>query len=206
MTGSHGRLVVAGKASRLRWFDATARRGFILFSAPVRSSRTIRKPANQSTRLPRCNQRADIVGKPSATGSRSFSPDVPVGSSAASQCALAGRSFRSKRGLGTQVAAAEKVQNQRAITLYNSLRNSPANSITLNELMTMYAHMGEYDQAISAARDFPQALNNSEQCMTTLGRVYLARNNFPEAIQWFDAATTRNETLGEAHYYKAWRT
>jgi tetratricopeptide (TPR) repeat protein len=39
--------------------------------------------------------------------------------------------------------------------------------------------------------------------MATLGRVYLAQNKLDEAIKWFDAATTRNPQLGEAHYYKA---
>src|SRR5204863_9131432 len=92
--------------------------------------------------------------------------------------------------------------SQRAIALYNSLRNSPANSITLNELMTLYATINEFDQAISAARDFPQALNSSEQCMSTLGRVYLAKNDHAEAIRWFDEAIARNGSLGEAHYYK----
>ena len=67
----------------------------------------------------------------------------------------------------------------------------------------MYAGMKEYQQAISAAAQFPQALHNSEQCMTTLGRVYLQQNQFPEAIQWFDAAIARNPLLGEAQYHKA---
>jgi len=183
-----------------------ARRGFILFfgTRPIVSDdpeagRTV------NAVCPRCNQRADFIGKTVRHWfSIFFLPMFPVGSSQRfSQCSNCGAQFPIEaRQLGTQVAAAERVQSQRAITLYNSLRNSPANAITLNELMTMYAHMGEYDQAISAARDFPQALNASEQCMTTLGRVYLARNNFPEAIQWLDAATARNEALGEAHYYK----
>jgi tetratricopeptide (TPR) repeat protein len=63
--------------------------------------------------------------------------------------------------------------------------------------------MNEYDQAISAARDFPAALNNSEQCMCTLGWVLLAAGRHPEAVQWFDAAIARNPLLGEAHYHKA---
>jgi tetratricopeptide (TPR) repeat protein len=87
--------------------------------------------------------------------------------------------------------------------LYNSLRSSPANSIALDQLMKMYATMQAYDQAIAAASDFPQALHNSEQCMTTLGRVYLAQNKFNEATQWLAAAVDRNPQLGEAQYYKA---
>jgi hypothetical protein len=36
----------------------------------------------------------------------------------------------------------------------------------------------------------------------TLGRVYLAKGENAEAVRWFDEAIKRNETLGEAHYYK----
>jgi TPR repeat protein len=68
--------------------------------------------------------------------------------------------------------------------------------------MTLYATMKEHDQAISAARDFQQALHNSEQCMTTLGRVYLAKNDHAEALKWFDQAIARNEALAEAHYFR----
>ncbi len=80
---------------------------------------------------------------------------------------------------------------------------SPSNAVTLNDLMHLYASMQEFDQAISAAATFPQALHASEQCMSTLGRVYLAKNEFDDAIRWFDAALERNATLGEASYYKA---
>jgi tetratricopeptide (TPR) repeat protein len=68
--------------------------------------------------------------------------------------------------------------------------------------MVLYATMNEYDQAISAARDFPQALESSEQCMTTLGRVHLAKNDHAEAIRLFDRAIARNPNLGEAHHYR----
>ncbi len=63
--------------------------------------------------------------------------------------------------------------------------------------------MNEYAQAIAAANDFPEALAASEQCMSTLGRVYLANEQRPQAIEWFDKALARNSSLGEAHYYKA---
>jgi len=99
------------------------------------------------------------------------------------------------------VAASDRQQSQRAISMYNSLRNSPANSVTLNELMALYASMNEFDQAISAAREFSEALNNSEQCMTTLGRIYLAKNDFENALKWLEMATARNPELGEAQYF-----
>ena len=52
--------------------------------------------------------------------------------------------------LRSRVSSNEQQQSQEAIGLYNSLRASPANSITLNQLMTMYASMKEFDQAIGA--------------------------------------------------------
>jgi len=154
---------------------------------------------------PRCNQRATIVGKTYRNWfTIFFIPIFPIsGLQRFSQCSNCGAQFAvNARQLGSQVAAAEREQSQRAIQLYNSLRNSPGNSITLNELMTVYASMNDYDQAISAARQFPQALENSEQAMVTLGRVYLAKNENQEAIRYFDQAIARNEALAEAHYYK----
>src|SRR6185503_10113823 len=95
-----------------------------------------------------------------------------------SQCSKCGAQYRvDGRDLAQSIAADEAKQMQRAITLYNSMRASPANSVTLNELMSQYAAISEYDQAISAARDFPQALQASEQCMVTLGRVHLAKSD-----------------------------
>jgi tetratricopeptide (TPR) repeat protein len=100
-------------------------------------------------------------------------------------------------------ARADARQMQRAIAMYNSLRRSPANCIRLNELMQLYAGMGEFTQAASAAAEFPSAVNNSEQCMTTLGRVYLAQGEPAAALQWLDAAIARDPDLAEALYYKA---
>ncbi len=105
--------------------------------------------------------------------------------------------------LASQVAKIDAKENQRAIAMYNSLRASPGNSITLNDLMQLYASMGEFDTGISAAADFPAALNSGEQCMTTLGRLYLAKNEHTAALQWFDAAVGRNPQYAEAYYYKA---
>jgi tetratricopeptide (TPR) repeat protein len=61
----------------------------------------------------------------------------------------------------------------------------------------------EFNQAVSAANEFQQALNASEQCMTTLGRVLMEQGRHAEAIKWFDAALARNSMLGEAAYCKA---
>jgi tetratricopeptide (TPR) repeat protein len=134
-----------------------------------------------------------------------FLPVFPVGRPRRfTQCTACQASFAlPPEQLVSQVAKVDARQTERAIAMYNSLRASPANSVTLNELMQVYALMGEYDQATSAAADFPQALHNSEQCMTTLGRVYVSKHEPGEAIKWFDAALARNPLMGEANYYKA---
>ncbi|MEA2735741.1 MAG: hypothetical protein QOE14_2192 [Humisphaera sp.] len=181
------------------------RRGFILLFGTRAIVRDDPESRPVSAVCPRCNQRADIVGKTYRNWfTIFFIPVFPIsGAQRFSQCTQCGAQFPVEaRQLGTQVAAAEREQSQRAIQLYNSLRNSPGNSITLNELMTLYASLGEFDQAISAARQFPLALDSSEQAMVTLGRVFLAKNENAEAIRHFNQAIARNETLGESHYYK----
>src|SRR5271168_4753774 len=123
-----------------------------------------------------------------------FCPVFPVSSGKRlTQCGKCGASFAMPpEQFAGAAARADALQTQRSISMYNSLRNSPANSVTLNELMQLYGSMGEYTQAVSAAADFPQALNNSEQCMVTLGRVYLSQDDHPAALQWLDAALARN--------------
>jgi tetratricopeptide (TPR) repeat protein len=158
------------------------------------------------TTCPRCGNAATIVGKSYRPWfTLFFIPVFPIGGATRfSQCTSCKSQFPMPlEALRNRLAGTEQQQSQQAIGLYNSLRQSPANSITLHELMIMYAGMNEFDQAISAARDFPDALRNSEQCMSTLGRVLLAAGRNGEAIQWFDAAIGRNPALGEAQYHKA---
>jgi tetratricopeptide (TPR) repeat protein len=181
------------------------RRGFILLFGTRAIVRDDPNARPVSAVCPRCQQRADIMGKTYRNWfTLFFIPLFPISSAQRfSQCGNCGAEFPVEaRTLGTQVAAAEQQQSQRAIQLYNSLRNSPGNSITLNELMTLYASLNAFDEAISAARQFPQALDNSEQAMVTLGRVYLAKQENTQAIRLFDQAIARNEALGEAHYYR----
>ena len=92
--------------------------------------------------------------------------------------------------------------NQEAITLYNSLRASPNNSVALNQLMETYASIKEYGQAISAAAQFPDALNSSEQCLTTLGRIHLVQQNHADAIESLGAAIERNPNFAPAQFLK----
>ena len=157
-------------------------------------------------RCPRCGANVKLIEKfvrPWFT--MFFLPVFPVGKARPfTQCTNCNAAFSMPpQQLIDQVMKVDARQSERAIGMYNSLRSSPANSVTLNELMQLYASMNEFDQAISAAADFPQALNNSEQCMTTLGRVLMEQGQHEAAIKWFDVAMQRNPMLGEAAYCKA---
>ena len=183
-----------------------ARRGFIfvLFGTRTVISDDAAPPVH--TRCPRCGREADLLARSYRLWfTLFFLPLFPIsGKRRFTQCPHCGGQFPvASEELRTRLAASEQQQNQEAIALYNSLRASPANSVALNQLMQLYAGLREYDQAISAAGQFPQALHNSEQCMATLGRVYLAKNQPAEAIAWFSAAIERNPMLGEAQYHKA---
>ena len=191
--------------ARRRSSSGRRRSGFILLfgTRPIISNDHDADAINAV--CPRCGQRSTIVGKTYRLWfTIFFLPVFPIsGLRRFSQCSQCGAQFSVEtKQLGQQVAAADQQQMHRAISLYNSLRNSPSNSVTLNELMTLYASIGELDQAIAAARDFPAALDASEQCMVTLGRVHLAKNENAEAIRWFEQAIARNPNMGEAHYYK----
>jgi tetratricopeptide (TPR) repeat protein len=183
------------------------RRGFIILFGTrniISNSSTAEEPIE--TRCPRCGTPSAMVGKTVRPWfTLFFLPLFPVGGTRTfTQCTSCQASFAvAPEQLANQAARVDAKQNERAIAMYNSLRTSPANSITLNDVMQLYASLGEFDQAISAAAEFPQALNASEQCMSTLGRVYLAKQEHAEAIKWFDAAIARNSSQGEAHYYKA---
>ena len=181
------------------------RRGFILFfgTRGVISDDNV-EPVQ--TRCPQCAQETQVIGKSIRHWfTLFFIPIFPIsGRTAFSECSNCHAQFPLPADeLRERLVEADQKQSQQAILLYNSLRASPANSVTLNELMHLYASMKEFDQAVSAANEFTQALHNSEQCMTTLGRVLLARDEHLEALKWFDAAIARNPMLAEAHYHKA---
>ena len=157
------------------------------------------------TACPRCNQVADLRPRSYRTWfTLFFLPLFPVGGKHRfTECSNCGGQFPvAPEELRSRLADSERQQSQQAIGLYNSLRASPANAITLSQLMDLYATMGEFDQAIAAAGQFPQALEASEQCMVTLGRVYLAKGQPDEALRWIDTAAARNPQLPDAQYVK----
>lgn len=182
------------------------RTGFIVLFGTRRLTRTDSSAQPVEAVCPNCRQQTTLIGKSYRQWFTLFLiPVFPMGTrQRITQCSKCNAQFRLPVDqMARRMASSQGDDHQRAIALYNSLRTSPANSVTLNDLMQMYGQMSEFDQAIAAARDFPQALQNSEQCMSTLGRVLLAAGRPEEAIGWFDTALQRNDQFSEAHYHKA---
>jgi tetratricopeptide (TPR) repeat protein len=189
--------------SRPTFAGPARRRGFIIFG--TRNFIRNQGPAVQAV-CPSCRQQAMFQPKAARPWfTLYFIPIFPVGAKRPfSQCMNCRMQFKlSPQELTQRTSASQQQQMQQAIQMYNSLRTSPANSVTLNNLLMLYLQLHEYDQAVSAANEFQQALNASEQCMTTLGRVLMEQGRHPDAIKWFDAALARNPMLGEAAYCKA---
>jgi len=82
---------------------------------------------------------------------------------------------------------------QQCIALYNTLRESPKDSVLLNRLLEMYAGMREFQEALAAGRHFPDALSESAQCLTTYGKVNLAAGNPAEALRYLRMAVQKNK-------------
>ena len=183
------------------------RRGFILlFGTKNVVGADAEAAVSTDAKCPRCGRVGTLIGKrvrPWFTAF--FIPVFPMGGGRRfTQCGQCGATFAvTADQFATVAARADAKQVQRGIALYNSLRASPANSVTLNDLMALYGSIGEHAQAIAAAREFPAAVDASEQCMTTLGRLHLQAGDAAAALPWFDRALARNPDLGEAHFQRA---
>lgn len=187
-----------------RAFRPSSRHGFILLFGTRPVYKDEPGPGVQTV-CPRCNREGELRPRSARTWfTLFFLPLFPVGKrSTFTECPNCGAQFPvTPDELRTRLAEGERQQSQQAIALYNSLRASPANAITLNELMQLYAGMREYDEAIGAARQFPQALQASEQCMVTLARVHLSKDEPAEALRWVEEAVRRNHSLAEAQYVR----
>jgi tetratricopeptide (TPR) repeat protein len=181
------------------------RRGFLFIFFGSRGLVGNNGPAVQGV-CPRCRQETMIQSKSIRTWfTLFFIPIFPMSQKRVfSECSNCHARFgASPQQVSQQIDAGRAQRMQQTIAMYNSMRASPANSVTLNTLLLAYLELREFDQAVSAANAFQDALNASEQCMTTLGRVLIEQGKYDEAIQWFDAAIARNPLLGEASYCKA---
>src|SRR5580698_502418 len=139
----------------LHCYPMNRHRGFIFFFGTRRivSGAGGDAPAT----CPRCRQNVTMLGK----GVRRwftlfFIPVIPLGAKQTfSQCSNCGAQFKgTPQQLGKQTAASGERQMQQAIQMYNSMRNSPQNSVTLNNLLILYMSLREFDQALSAANEF----------------------------------------------------
>src|SRR5437588_11873838 len=126
----------------------TRRRGFIiLFGARTIVSNDSAEAVH--THCPRCGRETDIQSKSYRQWfTLFFVPMFPISRKMRfTQCPQCGAQFPvPAEELRQRLAVSQQQQNQEAISLYNSLRTSPANSVTLNQLMQLYASLGEHDQ------------------------------------------------------------
>ena len=156
---------------------------------------------------PRCGRSVELLGKRGRSWLTLFMvPLIPVGGAKQiTECP----NCQARFALTPEELARRSEQhvagnaNQRGIQLYNSLRASPANSVTLNELMHLYGGVGEFHEAIRSAGQFPKALEASEQCMVTLARAYIEVGLLDEAQTWLRTALERNPQMAEARYHLA---
>jgi tetratricopeptide (TPR) repeat protein len=184
------------------------RRGFIILFG----TRNVVSPDAAAGRpprdvaCPRCGRTGTLGGRQVRPWFTLFLlPVFPLGSGRRfTQCGQCKASFATAPQEFARAAAhSDARQSQRGIALYNSMRASPGNSVTLDELMNLYLSIGEARQATAAGAEFPAAVDANEQCMTTLGRAHLASGNPAEAIRWLERALARNPQLGEAHFQQA---
>ena len=181
------------------------RRGFIIFFGWRRLTRQ-RPEAPVNTVCPSCRQQSSIVpmqGREWFT--LFFIPVLPLSAAKpfvkCTSCQTCFdvdiEQFRRKAAMPDERAW------QQCIALYNTLRESPKDSVLLNRLLEMYAGMREFEEALAAGRHFPDALHESAQCLTTYGKVNLAAANPAEALRYLQMALQKNKALGEAHFYTA---
>ncbi len=149
------------------------RRGFIILfgSRQIASSEG---GASLETRCPNCGANTRFVGKSYRNWfTVFFIPVFPIsGAQRVSQCSQCQAVFNLPiEQLRGAAASSDQAQYQEAIRLYNLLRENPTDAVLLYQVMNTYATMGEFDQAISAARHFPQALDGSISCRELLKRI-----------------------------------
>jgi len=181
------------------------RRGFIIFFGWRKISRQ-RSESPVQTICPSCRQHSSIVPMQSRDWfTVFFIPVFPISGATqffkCSPCKMCFdvdiEQFRRKAAMPDGRAM------QQCIALYNTLRESPRDSGLLNRLLEMYAAMQEFDEALAAGRHFPEALSESAQCLTTYGKIYLAKGDAAEALKYLQMALVKNKALAEAHFYTA---
>jgi hypothetical protein len=154
------------------------RRGFIfLFGTQAKISDDARAQAVEAL-CPACHHRASMLPKRRRLWLSLFLvPAIPLSrATPISQCENCGTKFgmspdNLKDQLDRAQVKAEGQTMQAAIRLYNELRDHPTDSVLLDRVMRAYAAAGEFGEAVSAARHFPQALAASVSCQQTLAQI-----------------------------------
>jgi len=143
-----------------------------------------------------------------------FIPIFPTGSGTRfTQCAACKAQFRANidemRAMLGRAGAAQG-QGQRppnlpqaasfpaAIALYNSLKETPADSAKLARLLKMYLDMGEPREVISAGRTYPMALEGSDACLSLMSQAFLMLGDRQSAARHAAAALALNPSNKEA--------
>ncbi len=179
------------------------RRGFIIFFGWRKlTSQRADPPVN--TVCPSCRQQSNIVAMQGRDWfTLFFIPVLPI--SAAKpfvKCTTCQTCFDVDiEQFRRKAAMPDERAWQQCIAVYNTLRESPRDSVLLNRLLEMYAGMREFEEALAAGRHFPDALNDSAQCLTTYGKVNLAAGKTEEALKYLRMALEKNKAMGEAHFY-----
>jgi tetratricopeptide (TPR) repeat protein len=186
-------------------FTRPHRRGFfILFGTRSLISNDARAPVQ--TICPSCRQSVQIIAKTYRQWfTLFFCPIFPIsGRTHFSECANCRAQFRLDIDeLRHRLSTPDPRLYQNAIGLYNTLRQSPRDSALLNQVLEAYAQIGDYNEALAAGRHFPDALNESAQCLTTYAKIHLAAGNAADAINYLQQAIAKNPSLAEAHYFLA---
>jgi hypothetical protein len=142
------------------------RRGFIiLFGSKTILTNSSEPPIE--ARCPGCQRVTKIVPKSYRTWfTVFFIPVFPIsGAKPVAECSSCKAMFEADPDQLRRAGAMDDGRRyQAAIALYNTLREHPADSAALLQLMQMYASLNEPHEAIKSAEQFPQALANSAQC------------------------------------------
>jgi tetratricopeptide (TPR) repeat protein len=181
------------------------RRGFIIFFG-WRTITSQRPESPVNTVCPSCRQESNIIPMQARDWfTLFFIPVFPIsGAKPFVKCEACQACFDVDiEQFRRKAAMPDERAWQQSIALYNTLRESPKDSVLLNRLLEMYAAMREFDEALAAGRHFPDALHESAQCLTTYGKVNLAAGKPDEALKYLRMALEKNKALGEAHFYTA---
>lgn len=119
-----------------------------------------------------------------------FIPVIPLGGGQTiSQCSACGAQFGVDIEVMRRKAAMPDGNDwQRSITLFNAMRETPTDPVKLHDLLKSYADMGEHAEVISAARQFPAALDASGSCLKLVAEAYAAIGDNAAAIACLEKA------------------